>query len=85
MKVTSPRVASSEASCYTVRRRSNESAQVRAEISGGASASQHKDEMRVLSVDKRQALLSSSDFNAKLTCEAANDTVEENEDNETVM
>ena len=34
MKVTSPRVASSEASCYTVCRRSNELAQVRAEISG---------------------------------------------------
>ena len=68
MKVTSPRVASDEASRFTVRRQSNELAQVRAEISGGAPTVQHQDEMRV---DERQALLSSSDFTTKLTCHAA--------------
>ena len=71
MRVTSPRIASDEASRYTVRRRSNELAQVRDRLSGGASAFQHHDEMRVLSVEERQALLTSSDFNVKLTCETA--------------
>ena len=57
VKVSSPRIATSEASHWTVRRRTHEMSAIRDSISGGAAAAQLQDELSLLSETDRSELL----------------------------
>ena len=57
VRVVSTRVSSSNASRWTVRRRSGEMSSVREVISGGGAAAQLQDELTVLTDDERQELV----------------------------
>ncbi len=70
-RVTSPHVATTDASHKTVRRRSSEVALVRDTVSGGAASAQLEDEVASLSRAERQKLLASGSFSVQVTANDA--------------
>ena len=62
MKVTSPQTQTSDSSPRTVRRRSHEMAQLRDVVSKGDSATQLQGEMKALTADERQQLMTEANF-----------------------
>ena len=69
VRVPTPRVCSTDASCWTLRRRSGNMSTVRDTISGGAAAGQLKYELAVLTDAEWRELLAAADLPTLITPE----------------
>ena len=69
VRVATPRVSSSHASRWTLKRRTSSMSSVRKFISGGEAAVQLQDEITVLTEEERQEILKSADCTNEISPE----------------